>query len=123
MSTEKKTLKEWMGQATRGDGRKFTQESWPWDQSFEPIFLAANRWHGVFNCGESGNFTSHSAWYEWTPPKKRKMVVFRAPIFRESNGEECIGLHYRNTTEEEIRKYYSRANIVGFSEREEWVDE
>ena len=65
--------------------------------------------------------TKRRANYE---PKKRKKVIFRAPITIDGEGKRSISFPYTEESENEIRERLSRiVNIIGFSEREEWVDE
>lgn len=71
--SEYKTLQEWFGGATRGDGRKFTRMDWLENQWIEPIYLDKHKdWH----CLDYEEYSR--AWgselypfKEWHPPKKK----------------------------------------------------
>jgi len=64
------TLKELMGDATRGDGRRFANESFAgW---FEPIFLANELWHGMFSDFSASRRSQDSGgWKAYAEPKKK----------------------------------------------------
>ena len=64
MKTEAKTLKEWFGNATRGNGRKFRLSEWPIDEWFEPIFLFKGYWNGVDESGDSLCFPESDGKFE-----------------------------------------------------------
>lgn len=78
-----KTLKEWFGDATRGDGRRFRCCYWHASSKgwFEPIFLAdynrdggidKNVWHGVDENGEYDSWMGDNPYLFqlYTEPKK-----------------------------------------------------
>lgn len=72
--SEYKTLKEWFGKATRGDGRKFTRMDWLENQWIEPIYLDVHEddWHGLNQDGYSKSLTEEFFHFkEWHPPKKK----------------------------------------------------
>lgn len=71
--SEYKTLKEWFGQATRGDGRKFTRSDWLENQWLEPIYLDKHKdWHCLDYEGYSRAWGSvNYPFKEWHPPKKK----------------------------------------------------
>jgi hypothetical protein len=87
------TLKELMGDKTRGDGRKFRRSDFAEDAWFEPIFKAYDCGEEVFcgigQDGESYSYSLHKRtdWQEWTPPKKTKKVVLYRPVFKRKNQE------------------------------------
>lgn len=69
------TLKHFMGDATRGDGRKFTRDYWDETAYFEPIFYSEldDEWCGLTDDGHGSSYsgTKFDVWREWTPPKKK----------------------------------------------------
>lgn len=71
--SEYKTLKEWFGEATRGDGRKFSIIHWNSYAYFEPIFLANGVWFGIDEAGYAVEWSEESInpFKEWHPPKKK----------------------------------------------------
>lgn len=90
------TLKELMGDKTRGDGRKFARLSWDNDRWYEPIFYYEKEkcWFGLNTDGCLNEFSDSSDssknvcgkfdfddWQEWTPPKQTKKVKLYRPIF------------------------------------------
>jgi len=81
--SEYKSLKEWFGKATRGDGRKFSLNHWNSHTYFEPIFLTRGVWHGVDEAGCSLEWQeeSISPFREWHPPKKTKKITLYKPVF------------------------------------------
>lgn len=74
------TLKELMGDLTRGDGRKFiTNNAW-----FQPIFLDKYEdWYGLDNNQHGVDFCAYSidTWEPYTEPKLKKNVKMYRPIF------------------------------------------
>lgn len=60
------TLKELMGDLTRGDGRKFVLTTGP-DQPFEPVFLVKGVWFGLFQNGAAG--FDEKAYDNWSEEK------------------------------------------------------
>lgn len=84
------TLKELMGDLTRGDGRKFLRSRWETsgafhrDIWFEPIFKDENGvWCGLFDLGVNATFcdAEDDDWQEWTPAQQIKKVKLYRPIF------------------------------------------
>lgn len=68
---EAKTLKEWFGDATRGDGRRFKCHDWMTGDWFEPIFLAKGDWVGIDSTGDSFQWGECEDEFElYTGPKK-----------------------------------------------------
>ena len=74
------TLKELMGDKTRGDGRKFRLTFWEADEYFEPIFKDCDGdWYGIdhlkrFNSTydfqyDRSELDTEVSWEEWTTPK------------------------------------------------------
>ena len=75
------TLKELMGDKTRGDGRKFTLGNDVW---FEPIFKdRGGKWTGLNDEGYSEEFSEGEIYYweEWMQPKKIKLYrpIYESP--------------------------------------------
>lgn len=80
------TLKELMGDLTRGDGRKFTNKIFGTNEWMEPIFKDCyGNWHCLFSNGEAWveACLSQQTWIEWTFSKKR--IKLYQPIFRDKN--------------------------------------
>lgn len=69
------TLKELMGDKTRGDGRMFRLPGWPEEHNFEPVFKADNdnTWYGITAKGYAASYGAENRilWSEWHPPKKK----------------------------------------------------
>lgn len=82
--SEYKTLKEWFGESTRGDGRKFTRVDWLENQWVEPIYLDRHKdWHCLDYEGYSRAWGSvNYPFKEWHPPKKTKKIVLYKPVFK-----------------------------------------
>jgi len=69
------TLKELMGDKTKGDGRKFALDWWDRDRWFEPIFKdISGDWSGLRESGFLAYFpeSGYTEWEEWTPPKQTR---------------------------------------------------
>jgi hypothetical protein len=123
------TLKELMGDKTRGDGRKFTKPSWDSNEWFEPIFLTKTSdkkedwiWQGMMHTGihESLYADWASDWHEWTPPKQTKKVKLYSPVIKTSDNTYVMASMFGC---EEHRKTYSDKNVVGWNEIQVEVDE
>ena len=68
---EAKTLKEWFGDATRGDGRRFRCHDWMTGDWFEPICLAKGDWVVIDSTGDSFQWGECEDEFElYTEPKK-----------------------------------------------------
>ncbi len=85
------TLKELMGDKTRGDGRRFWLSFWEDHCWFEPIFKDADGdWCGLKENGLFSVFQEdwdERHWQEWTPPKETKKVKLYSPIGLKDNGK------------------------------------
>ena len=69
------TLKELMGDLTRGDGRKFRLKKGWWNfEWFEPIFFACDSWFGIVNDGSGQTWTDENLdyWEPYTEPKEKR---------------------------------------------------
>lgn len=114
------TLKELMGDKTRGDGRKFTNpdflESW-----FEPIFYHEKEqgWVGLYDDRLETFYENMSGWREWTPPKKTKKVKLYRPIRK--IGETYCAIPTWMTDKPWFLSQYN--DIVGWQEMEVEVEE
>lgn len=115
------TLKELMGDKTRGDGRKFAFKGWAENKWFEPIFWASNGWVGIDESGEDHNYSEdYSNWHEWTPPKQTKKVQLYRPIRKYHDGI----YHVSDTWESEKKAEREHtSDIVGWQEMEIEVTE
>lgn len=70
-----KTLKEWFGDATRGDGRKFIEGDDSEFFWFEPFFKDANSyWHVLSQNGLHHVEDENDVFKLWHPPKKKKKL-------------------------------------------------
>jgi len=85
------TLKELMGDVTRGDGRRFTlygQVGW-----FEPIFWAAAIWCGKNQDGSPSSWHQETkSWQEYTEPKKKIEMWLWAS--KKISGDWCPSLSF-----------------------------
>lgn len=115
------TLKELMGDKTRGDGRKFARKSWPTNAWFEPIFLSAtNCWHGIKGDANADLFPdSCDGWEEWPPPKQTKKVKLYRPIYKTETNEYVVDGWWRSYKAENS----DRGKAVGWQEMEVEVTE
>jgi hypothetical protein len=123
------TLKELMGDKTRGDGRKFQDQYMYNNEWFEPIFLTnvddglPNEWHGLDErgCGQCFEDEVERYWKEWMPPKQTKKVKLYRPIYRSYEN------HYRsrasNSDWHTDKKIFVSNSIVGWMEMEVEVSE
>lgn len=126
--SEYKTLKEWFGDATRGDGRKFTRHGdWALQCFFEPIFsqddfdTGIRRWHGL---DEQGRYfyeldDACDNWKEWHPPKEKKKITLYRPIIK--FGPQYIYGSWSSLAKENHSIHMGE--VVGREEREIEVDE
>ena len=117
------TLKELIGDKTRGDGRKFFQLGWEKNEWFEPYYLDRYKiWHGLDNDHESISFCFkyYNSWQEWTPPKETKKVKLYSPIGLKDNGKIYTIGQYAND-----KSVFNSGSdkIVGWHEIEVEVDE
>lgn len=106
--------------ATRGDGRKFVQQGWMNDESFEPIFKdGCGYWVGLDEGGDyyvAGSSEDSSYWQEYKKPPKTKKVKLYSPVFLSNSGRYFTG----NASS---RKEDYQGNIVGWLEQEIEVTE
>ena len=117
------TLKELMGDKTRGDGRRFTKSWWDKDRWFEPIFYYEKEkcWVGLNTDGWLNEISDEYAdWQEWTPPKKiKKVKVYRA-IYKTHDGGYCASEYWGNKKEQ---NYCESRWVAGWEEKVVEVDE
>ena len=120
------TLKELMGDKTRGDGRKFTKSWWDKDQWFEPIFYYEKEksWVGLNAVGwmddVDGPGLEFDHWQEWMPLKQTKKLKLYSPVIKTSDNNYVLTSMFGC---EEHRKTYSDKNVVGWHEIEVEVSE
>lgn len=113
------TLKELMGDSTRGDGRKFRKNKWFECYSFEPIFQEfEGDWFGVDQDGFMQSFCDNDSldWEPYIESKPKKKVTLYRPIAKE--GENYI-LYDRYCNNKNMFK----GKIVGWQQIEVEVDE
>lgn len=113
------TLKDFMGDLKRGDGRKFKSEYYSAHQWFEPIYKTdVGTWYGL--CENGSNFFSGEDhcenWEPYTEPKTKKKVTLYRPITKE--GENYL-LYDRYCNNKDL--FYG--HVVGWQEIEVEVDE
>jgi len=79
MKWKPKELKELMGDATRGDGRRLIRKGYTHTQLFEPIFKDADdNWHGLDEDGCAVYFyESEGGWQKYVDPKPKVEIVLR----------------------------------------------
>jgi hypothetical protein len=116
------TLKELMGDKTRGDGRKFSILEWDTSSWFEPIYRAGDRWYGLmWDVRPNSFYDFEDCWEEWTPPKQTKKVKLYRPIYCSYEN------HYRSRASDSDwhtdKKNFDSNSIVGWMEIEAEVDE
>lgn len=115
------TLKELMGDKTRGDGRKFSILEWDTICWFEPIYRAHDRWYGLmYDVRPNSFYDFEDCWKEWTPPKQTKKVkLYSALVKRDDGCYYILGNHYSD------KSIFDRIKdeIVGWHEVEVEVDE
>lgn len=113
------TLKELMGDKTRGDGRKFTmwllseKERW-----FEPVFKdRGGQWSGFNEDGYCETFSDGEVYYweEWTPSKHTKKVKMYRYIAKNVYEDYSLGSWSSNKC--------SHPDCIGWQEMEIEVDE
>lgn len=117
------TLKELMGDKTRGDGRKFRLNGWDLPQSyFEPIFLdGVNNWYGVDETDSSFEFSENGDdWQEWHPPKKTKKIKMIRYIIKDRR-DRYYQTHWYTGIENQLN--LDKDKIVKIEEKEIEVDE
>ena len=73
------TLKEIMGNLTRGDGHKVRARDWPEGEWFEPIFWAKGEWVGIDESGEY-NVLNEEYSDKFFEIKKTKIIKMYSPI-------------------------------------------
>lgn len=80
--SEYKTLKEWFGNAKRGDGRKFRHICFEEGKFFEPIFLdCEGQWVGVDELNECSFYDEDEGDFTiFVPPKKTKSILMYSPV-------------------------------------------
>lgn len=113
------TLKELMGDLTRGDGRMFFNMIERF--TFEPIFKAHNYWYGIKLNGDSycANHVESNAWEIDKPAKPKKKVKLYRPIIK----EECSTYWIQDWVSNKDCKSHGKQIIVGWQEMEVEVDE
>lgn len=112
------TLKELMGDKTRGDGRKFSILEWDNSSWFEPIYRAGDRWYGLmWDVRPNSFYDFEDCWEEWTPPKQTKKVKLYRPLYKTDFGTYSLGYWYND---KQIREF---GRIVCWQEMEVEVDE
>jgi len=137
------TLKELMGDKTKGDGKKFKLNEMNEDEFFEPIFLSITKWkdeierdwHGLNHLGQHDAYDdiAYKDWQEWTPPKQTNKVKLYRPIrFKHAQYEiseewsSCKNKFPENsvaTFNNNILGTLYFGKIVGWQEMEVEVDE
>lgn len=116
------TLKELMGDKTRGDGRKFAKANWDTDRWFEPIFYyeKVRCWIGLNTDGWLNEISDAiNDWNEWTPPKQTKKVKLYRPIRKIE--ETYYAIESWMTDKPWFLSQYN--DIVGWQEMEVEVEE
>lgn len=118
------TLKELMGDLTRGDGRKFKSEYYSAHRWFEPIYKSdVGTWYGLTENG-SNFFYGEDHYENWEPyiePKKK--VKLYQPICRDKllNGNYFA---INSFVEEKNKDHVVFSHdVVGWVELEAEVDE
>lgn len=118
------TLKELMGDKTRGDGRKFARTNWPENEWFEPIFLSAiSCWYGMKHDGAADLFPDDGSdkWHEWNPPKQTKKVKLYAPVRSIFDSYVVDNMLYTSKQKSKFKDPYK--TIFGWQEMEVEVTE
>lgn len=114
------TLKEIFGDATRGDGRKFTKTricGW----FFEPIFRVGDLWSGINEKGESENWSHDGAeWVEYTPTKKTKKITLYRPVLKFPCGLYEVAGPWQSEKKPDERFFYP---VVAWQTMEVEVDD
>ena len=119
------TLKELMGDKTKGDGRKFALDWWDRDRWFEPIFKdISGDWSGLRESGFLAYFpdSGYTEWEEWTPPKQTKKVKLYSPVYENLNNLGYYESHKRFTSNKQDFLETAHEKIVGWQEMEVEVD-
>lgn len=82
------TLRDLMGDKTRGDGTRYRRTDWGREEWFEPIFYVSNsdKWYGMTQDGRAYFPQSEevSNWETYVEPKKKKKVKMYRAILNES---------------------------------------
>lgn len=118
------TLKELMGDLTRGDGRKFRKNKWSDCYWFEPIFQEfEGDWFGVDQDNFMQSFCDGDSldWELYTEPKEKKKVKLYRGIYK-NPGIRQIYQFGEWQTDKIVIDYYLK-NLVGWQEMEIEVDE
>lgn len=115
------TLKELMGNLTRGDGKRFFNLTERF--TFEPIFKANNYWYGLKLNVDSycANHEESSAWDIDIEPKPKKKVKMYRPVRKIGNP----GQYSISDTYHEFKSWFQTqyTDIIGWQEIEIEVDE
>ena len=114
------TLKELMGDLTRGDGRRFFNLTERF--TFEPIFKAHNYWYGLKLNGDSycANHEESNAWDSDREPKpKKKVKMYRYILKSIHTNLYCVN-HWQS---ESPGNCHYDFQVVGVEEMEVEVDE
>ena len=116
------TLKELMGDLTRGDGRIVYSDDH--GTKFEPIFLDSyGVWHGICDDFLVEAFDQFQEW-DWEPytePKAKQKVKLYRPIYLDTN-RVSYGTHSKWESNKSYFYDYDFQNIVGWQEMEVEVD-
>lgn len=118
------TLRELMGDLTRGDGRKFRKNKWHSVFWFEPIFQEfEGDWFGIDQDGFMQSFCDNDSldWEPYTEPKEKKKVKMYRPIRKIGTpGQYAIA-----DTWHQFKSWFQEqyTDIVGWQEMEIEVDE
>lgn len=116
------TLKELMGDLTRGDGRRF------FDLTsriiYEPIYVVDGLWYGLSSKGNSFCFLENGlpTWEIDQPAKPKKKVKMYSPVYMNNSG---IGYFMEDGWSSSKNDFDSLTinPIVGWQEMEVEVDE
>lgn len=114
------TLKELMGDLTRGDGRRFFNLRTR--QIFEPIYFSCPNWFGL--CSDKYSYYFDENKPEWDFDEKstfKKKVKLYRPIYLDTN-RVSYGTHSKWESNKSYFYDYDFQKIVGWQEMEVEVD-
>lgn len=117
------TLKELMGDLTKGDGRKFRKNNWHSVFWFEPVFKEfEGDWFGVDQDGFMQSFCDNDYldWEPYTEPKPKKKVKLYRYILKNTHTNLYTVNHWQS---ESPGNYHYDFQVVGTEEMEVEVDE
>jgi len=125
------TLKELMGDKTRGDGKRFTNNLMSSHEWFEPIFLSQSEvggdydydWHGITDIDYHDAYSDNCNirdWQEWTPPKQSKKVKMYRYILKNKHTQIYS---FGTWASRHVAFPHYDETIVGTEEMEVKVDE